>query len=371
MQDIYFSITTPKREGGIGVIELYGRDLRKIISPVFRLLKSGKPASLESNHLYLGNIISPAGKKIDEVIINYQPAQFSPVKLDTVEINAHGGVMSCRLIGNLLRKKCVKEISYKEIIDLAYKKGALDIIQKEALEHLIDAPTSLAVAVLLDQYNGALARALKQKSNLPQLIESARLGLALTHPKRILIAGSPNTGKSTLFNTILDKDRAITHHIAGTTRDTIEEIVAISDFPFILVDSAGLRRVKAKSAQSRIEKTGIRYARKEIARADLILLVIEPGPVKGKNKTLITPELAEHKKKLIVVLNKTDKISASRLAKITSSLALPLIPISALKKQGIDRLQDAILNALGLKDLKHTESMPVIFTPRQLSEVKK
>lgn len=402
----YFSITTPKGEGGIGVIELFGRPARaaaggdtlKIINRIFHTIKSNKPITLRPNRIYLGNIVPPGAQSgIDEVIVHFIPARESLTKLDTIEINAHGGIMSCRLIGNLLKTLGVKEITNDEVINLAFgstsTRGSLQLIQKEALTHLIHAPTELAARILLDQYNGALAKALKSGKPLPELLESAKYGISLTHPKRILILGPPNAGKSTLFNSIIGRERAVTHHLPGTTRDTVEESIAINGFPFVIVDTAGLRKVRSKDANARIEQMGISYAQKELVKADVILYVLDAtkrvpdhfglriadcgiphGVYREERRALRIPHLAGGHintsrhcgKQIIVVLNKSDK--SSRINK--AHIDLPSITVSALKKTGIDELKNEILRVCGLDRFKHTPGEPIIFTLRQYEWVK-
>ena len=440
MSHNYFSITTPQGTGGIGIIELFGRDALKIIGKVFKPIRNKKintvthpyPSSrlgrdsavapqegifpevpsnkrgfrgvfkLNPNRIYLGHIVDnpprlPRGPAvagplamtrseiIDEVIIHFTPARNSLTKLDTVEINAHGGIMSCRLIGHLIKRFGVKELSQPEVITLAHKRGRLDKIQAEALEYLLQAQTPLAAAVLLDQYNGALSKALKSKKNLNALRESARFGIALTHPKRILILGKPNVGKSTLFNALLGQDRAITHHLPGTTRDTIEDVLAIEEFPFVLVDTAGLR----KSTNDAIEKIGMAYARKEIPKADVILLVVEKDEIASLNNS--SPQRHQDTKKnlssclsdlvakfnlfnklqdkirapIIMVVNKVDTIIKIRDAGF--GIRDKFISISALKRTGIDELRKKILKACKLDKFRYKPGRAVIFTEKQMA----
>ena len=416
----YFSITTPQGTGGIGIIELFGRDALGIIGKIFRRkIKRHSELGSESvqtlkqvqgdklvnlrineikpNNIYLGNIYStpspcplPRGERvnneiIDEVIIHFTPAKNSLTRSDTIEINAHGGIMPCRLIGNLLKRFGVKELSQPEVIAIAHKQGRLDKIQAQALEYLLQSQTPLAAAVLLDQYNGALSKALKSKKNLNALRESARFGIALTHPKRILILGKPNVGKSTLFNALLGQDRAITHHLPGTTRDTIEDVLAIEEFPFVLVDTAGLR----KSTNDAIEKIGMAYARKEIPKADVILLVVEKDEIASLNNS--SPQRHQDTKKnlssclsdlvakfnlfnklqdkirapIIMVVNKVDTIIKIRDAGF--GIRDKFISISALKRTGIDELRKKILKACKLDKFRYKPGRAVIFTEKQMA----
>jgi len=421
----YFSITTPQGTGGIGIIELFGKDALEITGKIFRratknpplppFVKGGNSAETASankgefinkikpDRIYLGSIYDGT-QLIDEVIIHFTPARDSLTGLDTVEINAHGGIMPCRLIGHLLRKFGAKELSQSEVINLARKQGKMDKIQAEALEYLLQAQTPLATSVLLDQYNGALSKALKSRKNYPKLKASARFGIALTQPKRILILGRPNVGKSTLFNALLGQDRALTHHLPGTTRDTIEDSFTIDGFPFVLVDTAGLR----KSTNDAIEKIGMAYARKEIPKADVILLVVEKektiSPLapkrhgalmalkrhKGtKKKTYLFPDIFELRNKtqapVIIVANKADTLkiqdarcpSAPLSEGVRMTLRSPsdrvnriqdnIIPISALKRTGLERLRKEILKASGLDNFRYKPSHALIFTKKQMA----
>ena len=416
----YFSITTPQGTGGIGIIELFGKDALEITGKIFRRATKNPPLppfvptnpdgfsgrepgtgkggnkgefinKIKPDRIYLGSIYDGT-QLIDEVIIHFTPARDSLTGLDTVEINAHGGIMPCRLIGHLLRKFGAKELSQPEVINLARKQGKMDKIQAEALEYLLQAQTPLATSVLLDQYNGALSKALKSRKNYPKLKASARYGIALTQPKRILILGRPNVGKSTLFNALLGQDRAITHHLPGTTRDTIEDSFTIDGFPFVLVDTAGLR----KSTNDAIEKIGMAYARKEIPKADVILLVVEkektisPQRHKGtKKKTYLFTDIFELRNKtqapVIIVANKADTLkiqdarcpSAPLSEGVRMTLRSPsdrvnriqdnIIPISALKRIGLERLRKEILKASGLDNFRYKPSHALIFTKKQMA----
>lgn len=389
-KETYFSITTLKGEGGIGLIELFGADCLKIIETIFRpltgraTLEQSRQGPLQSRHkkfprphrLYLGYIYNE-NQKIDEVIVHFVPARESLTGLNTIEINAHGGIMSCRLIGNLLRNVCVKELSSDEVTTLGYKKGGLDIIRKEAIDNLLGARTPLAAGILVDQYRGILSKTLKTRKDLYKLRESALYGLSMTQPKRILIIGRPNVGKSTLFNVLVGKERAITHHIAGTTRDSIEEPISINGFPFILMDTAGLRKIKPESNNAVIEKMGIFYAKQEISKANLILLVIEANPflqmtdyklqVDSLLSEIRKPKRRFDNRKYIMILNKIDLLTNSLNQKSTHIDNSYFIPVSAKTGMGVNKLTEEILKILGLDKFTYKSGTPIIFTPRQYS----
>lgn len=355
-----FCVVSAEGTGGIGVIELSGPDARRIAGLIFRP-RSKSQRIFKPGRIYLGDIFDQT-ELIDEVIVNFIPARESFNGLDTVEINAHGGMMPCRRIGQLLKKLGAKEVSQNKWIELARFSGALGAIESEALKHLLDARSEPAALALMDQYNGALSRALKSKSRRPELRRSAVYGLALTRPTRTLIIGRPNTGKSTLFNALLGFDRALTAPKPGTTRDTVEEDMAINGFPFRLVDTAGLR----DSTRDMIERIGIDFTRREIPKADLILIVVEPGD--RASAVSLRKELAtKTKAPVVTALNKADLLPKDRRPKPEPEGA---IQVSALKRTGLERLKTELLRACGLDGFKYRPGRPMVFTRRQLSLIR-
>jgi len=362
----YFLPVTSPGEGGISVIWLIGTDSYRTISHFFKS-KHETSGNLKPNRLYFGYFYDDK-TLVDEVIVNRIPAKESFSGLETMEINSHGGMMPTRKIIECLLRHGVKEINKMELISIAIKNKRLDSIQKEALESLLHSSTTFASRVFMDQFNGPLSKALKRCGirTLNKLLDSAKIGFALNYPKRILIIGRPNTGKSTLFNTLAGEERVIVHHLPGTTRDIIEETIAIKEIPFILVDTAGWRQFdELKHRQSLVEKIGIKKMKAEIKKADTIICLLDGS----KEFTALDKEFINQLKpyRVIWVISKCDlpkKLNDSLLPTTTVS-------ISALKQKGIGKLREIILLNAGVKDMVYEPGNPIIFTHRQYQLAKK
>jgi len=341
----YVLSVTPLGEGGISIIHLIGPKARPIISQAFRpkrLSPNNQPLTTDyftPRRLYLGHIYNKK-RVIDEVIINFIPARASFSGLDTIEINAHGGFSASREIIRVLTAAGAKPITQGRLINLAVRQGRLNKVQKFALEDLLSASTGLAAEVFMEQFRTGRIR--KQAKTLID---------AIRHPKRVVIVGRPNTGKSTLFNAIVGKDKAIVHHLPGTTRDNPQELIAIKGIPFILIDSAGVRKVKKGEI---IEQLGIRKTLAQVRRADIILLVLDSSePLQKEDMNLLNHlKRFTGTKQVIYVLNKSDlscpaardDVSHPAEARFNQSH----LKVSALRQTGIERLKSTILRASGI-----------------------
>lgn len=362
----YVFHVTPTGEGGISIIWLIGPNSHQIISCFFKSthasFKKFSPHRLYFGHFYDKKIL------LDEVIINCIPAKDSFSGLETIEINSHGGMMPVREIIDCLLKQGSREINQKKLMELASENKRLDPIREESLTALLNSPTTLASQVFLDQFNGALSMALKKQDvhTLNQLLTSAKFGLSLNHPKRILIIGKPNTGKSTLFNALTGKERMITHPTPGTTRDVVEEIFSIQGIPFSLMDTAGWRTIdEINKPQALIEKIGIKKMKAEVKKADIIICLLDGSEKLTTTDKEIIPQLK--RLNTIWVVNKYD------LPKKLDTSLLPkrFLFVSALKQKGIEKLRETILLYANIGIMVYRSSQPVIFTRRQYELVKK
>jgi len=365
MASSYVLPVTPPGEGGISIVHLISSKASEIILAYFKP-KNNPVNKIKPNRLYYGHF-HDKGAIIDEVIINYIRASESFSGINTIEINSHGGHMPVKSIMEALIKGKAKRINTNQLIALALKNKRLTQIQKEAFLRLIDSTTLLSAKVFLDQYNGCLQRALiKHKNNkkkLTELLKSSALGFALAYPKRILITGRPNTGKSTLFNLLVGKERTIVHHTPGTTRDLVDESIAIKEIPFRLMDSAGWRTIRgARSSQEMIESLGIKKLKKELKKSNIIICLLDGSSCISNDDIKIINHLKN--RNVIWVINKCDLPQKLSMQFIPA----PSINISALKQKGIDKLNNEIIKHAGISLSDYAPmsiGTAVVFTKRQ------
>ena len=352
-------LLTPPGEGGIGVIRVAGPGAIALVQAMFRGRRPVEFAQAGGALLY-GHLVNESGEPLDEVLV----AVIDPcAESGSVEINCHGGIVATGRILAELDARGVRRVPADSVAD-----AALDPIQREAAALIPAARSTAAVRMLLAQYRGELSRALREIESMPaaeaaaardRLRQTARLGIALCRPTRVVIAGPPNTGKSTLFNALVGQARAIVTDVPGTTRDYITETIAIDGLPFELVDTAGLR-----DTDHVIEIEGINRARVQISEADVVLYMLDASAVASDSDEVLADVERAHGGRpgcVIRVLNKIDLAPAHAPA---SDVA-----ISALRGDGIAELERRIIHAVA-GSARYTGG-PMIFTERQLEEMMK
>jgi tRNA modification GTPase len=275
-------------------------------------------------------------------LVRFGPAPAEQIVLhaaaaERVELHCHGGQAVVSRIVELLAAQGCQTIDWRQWID-----RQADRITADALQALAAAPTMRTAAILVDQYHGALAHALEAaerdlsagrtaeaRAGLEMLLGRAALGRHLVRPWRVVLAGPPNAGKSTLINALLGYARAIVHPTPGTTRDVVTATTAIDGWPVELVDTAGLH-----AAHEPLEQAGIALAERELAAADLVVLVFD----RSQPPTAADAALVARYPQALVVQNKADLPAAHAPAVGTA--------LSALSGQGIDELSAAISQTL-------------------------
>jgi tRNA modification GTPase len=380
--DTIAAIATPLGEGGLAVVRVSGAEALAVADKVF--LPGGKsslkPSAAPTHTIHYGKIVRQ-GETVDEVLLSVLRAPRTFTREDTVEISCHGGLLPAKLVLDAILENGARLAEPGEFTRRAFLNGRLDLAQAEAVADLIHSRTELALAAANEQLAGKLSQRINQLRDemmktlahveahidfpdedispdtkdqllkrlengvafMDELLRTANEGQILRRGIRAAIVGRPNAGKSSLLNQLLGQDRAIVSHIAGTTRDTIEETANIRGLPVVFIDTAGLRE-----GRDEIEVEGIRRSRESLAKAELILHVLDASEPLTRADENYLAEFAA--KKRILVRNKTDlpvklelppEFHGTRHAsRVTSSV----VDVCCLSGQGMEALKDTIKN---------------------------
>ncbi len=337
------ALLTPPGRGGIALLEIAGGEgipAGETLAKVFKRPLPGLGA------LALGALADERGP-IDEVLV-------ARVAEDRFEIGCHGGPAVTR------RALAALEAAGAHVTDAGAMAGPQPgAIRAEARTLLPLAETDLAAKVLLAGLSGALEAELDalplEEPVLERLVDSSRLGIACWRPPRVALVGAPNAGKSTLFNALLGRDRAIVSPEPGTTRDALEERCSLGGVPVTLVDLAGLRE-----SEDAIEQAGVARAGERAREADLRLVVVDAS------QPWVTPFLGP---RTVLVLNKRDLLDAEARAHVRHRIArevpagLAVIEVSAKTGTGLEGVKAAIVGELA--GSAGEGGGPVLFTERQ------
>lgn len=370
--DTIAAISTPPGRGGIGIVRLSGPQSAEIAAQLVALRQP-----LEHARARLADVLdTDSEERIDEALVTYFAAPSSYTSEDLVEIAAHGSPVILDLLLRRALALGARLAEPGEFTQRAFLAGKLDLTQAEAVRDLIDAQTLTQARQAASQMGGALSRRVQPvKQSLVELIALLEAGIdfaeddidiapsqeiarridALTPPLAALetsfargrvvhdgltlaIVGRPNAGKSSLFNRLVERERAIVTATPGTTRDLVTERISIDGIPLELVDTAGLRETGEE-----IEQLGIARSREAIADAALVLIVLDATqPLNEEERQLLTD--VENRPALIA-LNKIDlahQASNGPRADI-AALSLAAIPTSALTGDGIPALRAEIV----------------------------
>ena len=395
MTDTIAAISTAFGEAAISVLRVSGAEALDVAAKVFH---GGKPMrELMPRVQHYGRIVDGDGRTVDNVLLTIFRGPASYTGEDVIEISAHGGILLTKRIYELLLANGARAAEPGEFTQRAFLNGKMDLTQAEAVMDLIHAQSELALKSASQQLEGRLGKiaeslredvialvanveayidfpdedidpdtgaALKSRmenvhAQLRSLLDTAEHGRILRSGARTVICGAPNVGKSSLLNALAGVDRAIVSPVAGTTRDTIEEVLHIHGLPFRLVDTAGLR----EHTSDFIESEGMERTRRELERADVIIEVVD-GSV-PQNEAHRVP-VAVGRRGHMVVLNKadlgvdqswlgpeagSDKVMSDKSGASTSTYDLSLItasviPLSCKTGEGIDALRAAMRDAV-------------------------
>jgi tRNA modification GTPase len=380
--DTIVAIATPPGVGAIGVIRISGQQALPIIDAMF----PSKDLVSQSTHTVHVGLLHVDNKVLDEVVVTLFKSPRSYTGEDVVEISCHGSPFVQRQIVDTLVRFGARLARPGEFTQRAFLKGKLDLTQAEAVADLIASGTEAAQRAALQGLRGGFSAELKQlreqliqfsslleleldfsqedvtfadRTQLKELLNrlatttqallsSFKLGNVIKNGVSVAIVGKPNAGKSTLLNSLLNENRAIVSEIAGTTRDTIEEVINIEGILFRLIDTAGLRA----NTVDQIEQVGIERSYEKMRAADLVLYLFDVAdPVEEVKQW--AKGAAEQGLRFLLVGNKIDLASAPLLDQHSSQLPVVPLLIAAKDKTNVDALQKAMVQEVLSGQLLH------------------
>jgi tRNA modification GTPase len=380
LDDTIVAIATPPGRGGIGVVRLSGPEARDIARPMLRLAHGN---DFEASRAQFGELIDPAsGERIDEVVVIFFAKPHSYTTDDVVEISCHGSPVVLRHVVEMAMTAGARLAEPGEFTMRAFLNGRIDLTQAEAVRDLIESQTLYQAQVAARQLEGALSKRLqpiKQKlveliatmeagvdfaeddvaviadeqilariaavrAPLEELLASFAFGKVVHEGLTLAIVGRPNVGKSSLFNRLVERERAIVTATPGTTRDLISETVSIGGIPVRLVDTAGMR-----TALDEAESIGVRKSLEALADADIVLVVRDAS--RDAHDLLSESELQHDGKLLELVANRQaivvwNKIDVATDAAFAPDNAHLVVMASALTGAGIEELRSSILQLI-------------------------
>ena len=368
MSDTIVAPATPPGYGGISIVRISGNLSKKLTKQICK-----RRSSFSNRRPTLSSVYNNAGELIDNAIFTFFENPHSYTGEDVLEISCHGNPI---IVDQIVSTVCgfgARLAHPGEFTKRAFLHGKLDLVQAESVSKLIESRSIEAANINNKILSGSLSKKLntirkslvttlanlefefdisENESLIPglivkshktinnnilscdNLIASYADGRLFNHGARVVIYGNPNVGKSTLLNALLEKDRAITSDVPGTTRDTVDANIVLGGLPVTLIDTAGIR-----SASSGVESAGIKRSFDEIKNADLLINVVTgESNVTEKAQT----------KNTVIVFNKIDLVAPSK--KLTD-----IVPVSALLGDGIANLKKTIKDKLISKNTQGSD----------------
>ena len=396
--DTIAAISTPRGEGGIGIIRISGDKSFEILDKIFNTKNPNRDLGF---YKFNYGFIHDNGKIVDEVMAVRMKAPKTYTCEDVVEINCHGGHLISEKVLELVLKNGARHAEQGEFTKRAFMNGRIDLSQAEAVMDIIQGKTEKSISLSLEQLRGDLRDKIGSfkkaildvtahvnvvldypeegiddplPSNLREnlenvyaeadrLISSYDKGKKIKEGIKTVIAGKPNVGKSTLLNSLLKEERAIVTHIPGTTRDVIEEIINIKGIPLVLTDTAGIRKT-----EDIVENIGVEKSKKFIENADLVLLVLDASRELESEDREVIQEIQNNNKKTIVLLNKID---LERKIELDEFRLENILEISAKDNIGIEDMEERIYSYIVEEKVEDSSEKLIITNIRHKTALEK
>ena len=362
------AIATPMGEAGIAIIRVSGANAIGTVDAVFR--GKARLAVAESHTVHFGTIVHPAEGSLDQVLVSVFRNPRSYTGEDSVEISCHGSYYVATKILETVIGAGARLADPGEFTQRAFLNGKMDLMQAEAVADLIHSKTALAHRASMEQLNGRLSEAIagmRQRlielcslleleldfaeeglqisdagkvnvafevaiTELNELIASYGMGKLIRDGVKVVLAGNPNAGKSSLLNLLLQENRAIVSEFPGTTRDVIEETIAIKGIAFRLIDTAGLRLTS-----DLVEQEGVKRSNLQIDAADMILLLVDSSVPGSAEDEFVRKIVGTYSSKVLIVFNKIDLISHPERMK--PPVGVDNIQVSCVTREGVHALE--------------------------------
>ncbi len=370
--DTIAAIATPPGIGAIGVLRLSGGQSFEIIQKLF---PSKNLKDQPANTLHVG-FLKEGENVLDEVVISLFKKPASYTGEDVIEISCHGSAYVQQQVLDALIRNGARLAKAGEFTQRAFLNNKLDLAQAEAVGDLIASNTKASQNAALKNMRGGFSKVLKGlreelikfsslieleldfseedvefadrhqfslliekiSKTVNELLTSFKLGNVIKNGVSVAIVGKPNSGKSTLLNTLLNENRAIVSEIAGTTRDTIEETININGILFRLIDTAGIR----EHSQDIIENMGVIKSKEKIKQADIVLYLFDVNEMDADELKETVEEIRKQNPNVIIAANKADLFNKEWHKKLADEIF-----ISAQEQTGIEELKNTLFAMAG------------------------
>lgn len=380
--DTIAAIATATGRGGVGIVRVSGPKAKQVAEQLL-------PVSLQPRHAHYCDFTNHKGEVLDQGIALFFPGPNSFTGEDVLELQGHGGPVILDLLLREITRLGIRLARPGEFSERAFLNDKLDLTQAEAIADLIDATSEQAARNALHSLQGAFSKRINELvealihlriyveasidfpeeeidflsdgkvardldaiiSKLAGVFKEARQGVLMRDGMRVVIAGRPNAGKSSLLNALSGRDSAIVTSIEGTTRDVLREHIHIDGMPLHIIDTAGLR-----DSPDEVEQIGIQRAWQEIQQADRVLLLIDSRQTALTNPREIWPEFVNQLQdpdKITLVRNKIDlsgEAAGLFESEVTDGDTATYIGISAATGEGVDSLKQHLKNIMGFND---------------------
>ncbi|PKA96707.1 tRNA modification GTPase trmE [Flavobacteriaceae bacterium MAR_2009_75] len=398
--DTIIALATPSGAGAIAVIRVSGLAAIQLVAPLFKSA-FGKNLNYQPTHsIRLGHIID-GGKILDEVLVSVFKGPNSYTGEDVVEISCHGSpYIQQQIIQLFLRNGC-RTAEPGEFTLRAFLNGKMDLSQAEAVADLISSDNAASHEIAIQQMRGGFSNEIKElrtellnfaslieleldfseedvefadrtqfkellvriREVLRRLIDSFAVGNVIKNGIPVAIVGEPNVGKSTLLNALLNEERALVSDIAGTTRDTIEDEIAIGGIGFRFIDTAGIRET-----EDVVEGMGIQRTYEKIEKSQVTLYLIDSLAVlqsKERSEALLQSlekvKIMYPHKPVVVIANKIDRLEIDQKLTLTNFLEeiedITIQILSGKTKEGVEELKEVLLSFVNTGALRNNETI--------------